>query len=166
MHSDQGGGDPPLLIVGEVEMKTRQRKQKREEKIDLGLRFDETPVVRFEADILAAEDFDRIYRSRPRSPERELMVAILEEALADYQRCCKARDKKGMKRFADAQAWIVNTDSEWIFSFINCCEVLGVEPGYLRQGLLRWKQKKQARPLSAWAIQPRKHQSKRLRQAA
>ena len=57
----------------------------------------------FEADILAAEDFDRIYRSRPLSPERELMVAVLEEALADYQHCWKTRDKKGMDRFADAQ---------------------------------------------------------------
>jgi hypothetical protein len=166
MHSDQGGGDPPLLIVGEVEMKTRQRKQKREEKIDLGLRFDETPVVRFEADILAAEDFDRIYRSRPRSPERELMVAILEEALADYQRCCKARDKKGMKRFADAQAWIVNTDSEWIFSFINCCEVLGIAPDYLRQGLLHWKQGKRARLASISATRRSNFSKRHLRHAA
>ena len=147
-------------------MKTRQRKQKQREKGDLELRLDEMPVVRFEADILAAQDFDRIYRSRPRSPERDLMLAILEEALNDYQRCFSARDKKGRNRFTDARAWILNTDSEWIFSFINCCEVLGIEPDYLRQGVLRWKQGKRARLLSARAIQHQKHQPKRLRQAA
>jgi hypothetical protein len=147
-------------------MKTHRKKQEPEGKAELGLRFDDRPLVPFEVDILAAEDFARIYRSRPLSPERELMVAVLEEALADYQRCWKARDKKGMKRFADAQAWIVNTDSEWIFSFINCCGALGIEPGYLRQGLLRWKQGKRPRPLSARVIQHWKNQSKPFRQAA
>ena len=147
-------------------MKTQQRKQKSEEKVDLELHFGEKPFVLFEADILAAEDFDRIYRSRPLSPERELMVAILEEAVADYQRCFSARDKKARKRFAEAERWIEDTDSEWIFSFINCCEALAVEPGYLRQGLLRWKQGKRARPLSAQALQHQKNQSKGLRQAA
>jgi hypothetical protein len=120
-------------------MKTRKRNTNQEEKVDLGLRPDETPVVRFETDILAAQDFDRIHRSRPRSPERDLMLAILDEALNDYQRCWKARDRKARQRFADARAWILNTDSEWIFSFINCCEVLGIESDYLRQGLRLWR---------------------------
>ena len=101
-------------------MKTQQRKQKPKEKLYLELNFAEKHLVRFEADILAAEDFACIHRSRPLSPERELMAAVLEEALADYQRCWKARDKKAMERFADAQAWILESDSEWIFSFVNC----------------------------------------------
>jgi NDP-sugar pyrophosphorylase family protein len=147
-------------------MKTQQRKQKSEKKVDLELHFGEKPFVLFEADILAAEDFARIYRSRPLSPERELMVAVLEEALADYQRCFSARDKKARKRFAEAERWIEDLDSEWIFSFINCCEALAVEPGYLRQGLLRWNQAKRAKLLSAPAIPQQKHQPKRLRQAA
>jgi hypothetical protein len=147
-------------------MKTQPRKQKPKEKLDLEPNFSEKPFVPFEVDILAGEDFARLHRSRPLSPERELMAAVLEGALADYQRCCSARDKKGMKQFADAKAWILESDSEWIFSFINCCEVLGVEPGYLRRGLLRWKQGKRARPLSARAIEHQKNQPKRLRQAA
>jgi hypothetical protein len=148
-------------------MKTRQRKQKQEEKINLGLCIDETPVVRFEADILAAQDFDRIYRSRPRSPERDLMLAILEEALNDYQRCFRAHDHKARKRFADARAWVMNTDSEWIFSFINCCEVLGIEPDYLRQGLRLWRQAKRPRFASVPVTSRDKNLHKKLlRQAA
>jgi hypothetical protein len=145
-------------------MKTQRRKQRK--KVDLGLRFNDRPLVPFEVDILAAEDFAHVYRSRPLSPERELMVAVLEEALADYQRCFSARDKKARKRFAEAETWIVDTDAEWIFSFINCCEVLGVDPDYLRQGLLRWKQGKRARRLSARAIQRQKNQPQLLPQAA
>jgi hypothetical protein len=148
-------------------MKTRQRKKKQEEKVDLGLRFDETPVVRFETDILAAQDFDRIYRSRPRSPERDLMLAILEEALNDYQRCFSDRDKKGRKLFSDARAWIMNTDSEWIFSFTNCCEALGVQPDYLRQGLRLWRKAKRPRLASVPApCRDKNPHKKLLRQAA
>jgi hypothetical protein len=147
-------------------MKTQQRKQKPKEKLNLELNFAEKPFVPFEVDILATEDFACIHRSRPLSPERELMAAVLEEALADYQRCWKARDKKAMERFADAQTWILDSNSEWIFSFVNCCEALGIEPDYLRQGLIRSKQGKRTRPSSAAAIQRQKTQPRRLRQAA
>ena len=146
-------------------MKTRHRKQKQEGKVELGLRFDDGPLVRFEADILAAEDFAPLYRSRPLSPERELMVAVLEGALADYQRCCSARDKKGMKQFASAKAWILESDSEWIFSFINCCEALGIEPGYLRRGLVRWQRTK-LRRIEAASVARRQQAPKRLFRAA
>ena len=146
-------------------MKTRQRKQKPEKKINLELHFGEKPFVPFEADILATEDFVRVHRSRPLSPEHGLMVAILEVALADYQRCWKVRDKKSMERFADAQAWILEANSDWIFSFVNCCEALGIEPDYLRQGLLRWKQGKRTQLVKVRAIQ-QKNQPKRMRQAA
>lgn len=146
-------------------MKTRHRKQKQQGKVQLGLRFDDGPLVRFEADILAAEDFTRIYRSRPLSPERELMMAVLEEARADYQRCWKICDKKAMERFADAQAWILESNSEWIFSFVNCCEALGIEPDYLRQGLLLWKRSK-LRKIEVASVARRQKAPKRLFRAA
>jgi hypothetical protein len=146
-------------------MKAQQRKQKSEEKVDLEIHSGEKPVVPFEVDILAGEDFACTHRSRPLSPERDLMVAVLEEALADYQRCWKARDKKGMERFADAQAWILESDSEWIFSFINCCEALGIEPGYLRQGLVRWKRTKLSR-IEVASVARRQKAPKRLFRAA
>jgi hypothetical protein len=147
-------------------MKTQPKKQKPKEKLDRELNFGEKPFVPFEVDILATEDFARIHRSRPLSPEHDLMAAVLEEALADYQRYWKARDKKGKKQFADAQAWILESDSDWIFSFVNCCGAIGIEPDYLRQGLIRSKQGKRTRPSSAAAIQRQKTQPRRLRQAA
>jgi len=61
-------------------MKTQQKKREQKGNVELGLRFDDRPLVPFEADILVAEDFVRIHRSRPLSPERELMVAVLEGA--------------------------------------------------------------------------------------
>jgi hypothetical protein len=29
---------------------------------------------------------------------------------------------------------------DWLFSFVNVCELLGLDPRYLRQGLQQWKQ--------------------------
>jgi len=156
----------PGCSLGEVEMKTQSKKQKPKEKLDLELNYGEKPFVPFEADILATEDFVRVHRSRPLSPEHGLMVAVLEVALADYQRCWKVRDKKSMERFADAQAWILESNSEWIFSFVNCCEAVGIEPDYLRQGLLRSNQGKSTRSSSASAIERGRNQPKCLRQAA
>ena len=139
-------------------MKTQPKKQKKR-KVDLEPRSTTSLLCPLKCDILAAEDFARIHRSRPLSPEHELMAAVLEEALADYQRCWKARDKKAMERFADAQAWILESDSEWIFSFVNCCEALGIEPGYLRQGLLRWKRTKLRKSKSRQLLAGKKRRS-------
>jgi len=55
---------------------------------------------------------------------------------------------------------------DWIFSFVNCCDALGIEPDYLRQGLLRWKQGRRAQLVKVRAIQQQKNQPKRMRQAA
>ena len=97
---------------------------------------------------------------------RPALAARGKEALADYQRCWKVCDKKAMERFADAQAWILESNSEWIFSFVNCCEALGIEPDYLRQGLLRWKRTK-LRKIEVASVARRQKAPKRLfREAA
>ncbi|HEY6365221.1 MAG TPA: hypothetical protein VI585_10585, partial [Candidatus Binatia bacterium] len=120
-------------------MRAEHRKQRQEDGIVEGeTRVDEKLIRLFENDVLAPEDFIQVYRTRPFSPERKLMVAVLEEALIDYQRCSNADGNKERERFAKAEAWILETDTEWLFSFVNCCEALGIAPDYLRQGLLRW----------------------------
>jgi hypothetical protein len=124
-------------------MTTKQMQANREQEngiTDLVLRFDDSGVATFEVDILVSEQWDRFYRKRLLSPEHELAIAILDEAIADFQRHFTARDTKGQKCFVETEAWFLDTDTGWTFSFENICEVLGFDPGYLRQGLLRWKQ--------------------------
>ena len=149
-------------------MRAQQRKQEQKDRmVETETRFDEKLFMLFGNDVLAPEDFARVYRTHLDSPERELMVAVLEQALADYQRYLSAREEKGMKRFGEAEAWILQTDAEWIFPFINCCEVLGIEPDYLRQGLLLWRQAKRPRLASVLATRRHKNPHKKLlRQAA
>jgi hypothetical protein len=92
----------------------------------------------FEPDTILPTQFYSIFKnSQYREPERRLMVAILEDAVSclstDLHRC----NPRQRKQYEEAKAWVAADDeSEWIFSFKNICEVLGMNPGYLRHGLI------------------------------
>ena len=66
--------------------------------------------------------------SRPRSPHRRLMAAVLEAALKDVG---DVGDRSG------AAAWLASTDRGWPFSFENICEALDMNPGDVRRQLER-----------------------------
>lgn len=101
---------------------------------------EEIAVKLFEADVLVSAEYARVYGKHALSPEEQLMVSVLEEDVADFKRYMFAHDKKGARRFAEAESWILSDDSDSVFSFSNCCGVLGIEPGYLRKGLIAWRQ--------------------------
>jgi hypothetical protein len=69
--------------------------------------------------------------------ERRLMLAVLEDAVSCYHRFALARDERGRHEFAEARAWIESTDRDWPFSYENVCDVLGIDPAYVRDGLNR-----------------------------
>jgi hypothetical protein len=46
------------------------------------------------------------------------------------------------KVFQEAEDWIVAKNADWPFSFDNICESLQLNPDYIRQGLLIWKESK------------------------
>lgn len=79
-----------------------------------------------------------------REGEEGLMLAILEEAIACFRKYVHARDERGKALFRDAEQWILERESEWIFSFDSICETLGINASYLRQGLIRWKERELA----------------------
>lgn len=110
--------------------------------VNSSLGFEEKTKALFEDDDLAAETYWRVYHKRVISSEQELMAAVLDEAIADYQRYLVGGGRRSMKRFAEVEGWLLRDDTQWIFSYVNCCDFLGIEPAYLRGGLLRWKQKK------------------------
>ena len=75
-----------------------------------------------------------------REGEEKLMQAVLENAIEYFQKYVLATDEKGKKLFQEAEEWILDKDRDWFFSFENICEVLGLHPDYMRQGLLCWKE--------------------------
>ena len=75
-----------------------------------------------------------------REGEQKLMLAVLENATEDFQKYVLAKDKKGKRLFDEAEEWILATHSDSLFSFENICEILRLDPGYVRNGLRRWKE--------------------------
>ena len=87
-------------------------------------------------DTEATEQFFSTFRRRePIEPERALLAALLQDAIEDYRKFKQARDPEGRQRFREVDAWINESASDWIFSFKNVCELLNLEPEYVRRAL-------------------------------
>src|SRR5512141_2804831 len=96
----------------------------------------------FQPDILLpSQFFVTLRRKGPQEPERRLVVAILEDAVECFHKHLFARDYKARQLFEDAEMWILSEDRDWPFSFENICELLDLNPQYLRRGLVTWKER-------------------------
>lgn len=73
-------------------------------------------------------------------PEKHLMHAILEEAIKTFRLHVSTESARERRLFLDAQLWIMARNDDWLFSFENICEVLGLDPDFVRSGLARWKE--------------------------
>ena len=74
------------------------------------------------------------------TPEKRLLLAVLEEAVATYQRYASAPrlDARHRAVLADVVAWFASADSHGLYSFVGICDVLGLEATYVRSGLGLW----------------------------
>lgn len=86
--------------------------------------------------ILSAQYFDNLRKKTLLEPEQRLMLAILEDGVNCYRENLHARGGRGKRAFDEAAAWIGRIDFDWIFSFENVCDALGIKPDYVRRGLL------------------------------
>ena len=106
--------------------------------------------------LLPAQYFDNFRRKTHLEPEKRLLLAILEDGINTFRDNVSARSGKSQRLFKEAEEWITETDSDWIFAFETACEILGINPQYVRQGLLRWKDKKAPKRPAAEAWESRK----------
>jgi hypothetical protein len=107
---------------------------------ETGLSMEERVTSLFQPDTLLPEQYlDTFRRKLHLEPEKKLMLAILEDAIACYQKYLFARDIKGKALFSEAEEWIEETSAGSIFSFAAVCEALGLNPDYLRRGMADWK---------------------------
>jgi hypothetical protein len=75
-----------------------------------------------------------------RQPERSLMFAVLLDAVECFQKYSLLDDEYATRLCRETEMWILEENREWPFSFVNICEAFEINPAYLRQGLLHWKQ--------------------------
>ena len=75
------------------------------------------------------------------SSERDLMFAILADAIDCYWKYAGARDGRGIKLYQDARRWLFDDDEAETFSFVNVCDALSFDPAYIRRGVVQAEQR-------------------------
>ncbi len=100
----------------------------------------------FEPDVLLpVQYFAAIKRKKYSCGEHRLLIAIMQDAIECFQKHIHARDSKRRQLYVDAEAWILDPEDEGPFSFDNVCDLLGMNPDYLRVGLLDWRDRERTR---------------------
>ena len=100
-----------------------------------------------------------------------LILTVLEDGIRCWQ--------EGIDSFSRRKSRLASHDNEWIFgeiqdrpfSFENVCGVLGVDPGWLREGLRRWREaggaqiprRSPAEHLARMPLMPAKRRLRRVR---
>lgn len=97
----------------------------------------------FEPDtLLPIQYFEAMRRKHLLEGEKRLVLSVLEDAVECFMKCIDSSTNKGQRLFREAEEWINLEDKKWVFSFDNVCEMLDVNPEYLRRGLGEWKARK------------------------
>ena len=102
-------------------------------------RMEETSRVRPEPDVI----LPRYLLGRTiATPEKRLLLAVLEEAAETYRRYVFTTDRRHHAIFVDVQAWFASEDTAWLYSFVGICDALGLEATYVRSGLRPWAERR------------------------
>ena len=97
---------------------------------------DQAPRKVFSDDMAVTSKYwETVIRQSYSQPEKELMLAVLKDALLTYQKCMYS----GNALFKEAEAWLFDRQRDWLFSFETVCAVLGLCAARIRQDLLAWK---------------------------
>src|SRR5262245_35107880 len=127
----------------------------RQSHLDLGRLFEPDPLA-------AAQHASTAKRTYPLHPELRLLAAVLEDAVATLttdQRRCSSRQRRD---YRETLRWInAGEDNDWVFSFSSVCEALGLDPNFLRAGLLRKVGAGNGSPTAPAKAKGRHHSSRR-----
>jgi len=86
---------------------------------------------------LSEEFFDSRVKLAAVCPETALMYAVLEDAFLCFHKQFEP-GQRSMQRAREAEDWFFSDNSRRPFSFLSVCDVLGLEPNYMRQKLKHW----------------------------
>jgi hypothetical protein len=72
-------------------------------------------------------------------PERNLLLAVLTDAIIRYQALAGLPDGPRKRDLGESERWLFSNDRRWPYSFVNVCEALELAPSALRRQLVRWR---------------------------
>jgi hypothetical protein len=97
----------------------------------------------FEPDtLLPIQYFEAMRKKHLLEGEKRLILSVLEDAIECFMKCIDASTSKSQRLFREADEWIAHEDKRWVFSFDNVCDMLDINPEYMRMGLRKWKEKR------------------------
>ena len=130
---------------------------------------EETVGPVFQPDTVLPSQFFGILRQKGFvEGEKRLMAAVLADAVDCYMKQAFSSEPRGQQAFRDAETWIFQDGTgPWFFSFNNICDMLGLEPEYIRRGLSEWRRDRQPsiRPSDAFRRGPHVSRSSGTREA-
>lgn len=105
--------------------------------------LDERLPALFEPDtLLPIQYFEAMRRKHLLEGEKRLILSVLEDAIECFMKCMDSATSKGQRLYREADEWIALEDKHWVFSFDNVCDMLDINPEYMRRGLRDWKVRK------------------------
>jgi hypothetical protein len=82
-----------------------------------------------------------VYQSSfAQTPEMKLMAAVLKDAIDCYLKYVSAKPRRSKKRSNEAEQWFFSDDDDGLYSFQSVCDMLKLDPDYIRRTLLSYKQ--------------------------
>jgi hypothetical protein len=99
--------------------------------------FRETPTSLFQTDPVSNLQFFANFKKVSLEPERLLMLAVLEDAIKCVEKYANVKSGRNRTLFDETIDWIRSKNDEWLFSFENVCDALGLNAGRVRDALLQ-----------------------------
>ena len=97
---------------------------------------DQAPRKVFSDDMAVTSKYwETVIRQSYSQPEKELMLAVLKDALLTYKKCIYS----GNALFQEAETWLFEREPDRLYAFETVCAVLGFSAEKLRHDLLAWK---------------------------
>ncbi|OGP29761.1 MAG: hypothetical protein A2038_10210 [Deltaproteobacteria bacterium GWA2_57_13] len=87
--------------------------------------------------------------SRQLDGEKKLMLAILKDAVECLEKYRGTKNTIGKGLYQNALEWVGDESTGWPFSFNNICDLLGFDPDYLREFLLKREQGQKSKFISS-----------------
>ena len=80
--------------------------------------------------------------------ERRLLLAVLEEAVANFLRYRHATTTRGKRLFREEYEWFWSQEKNYLYAFETICDHLHLDPDYIRAGLQKCRRVSDAMPVT------------------
>jgi hypothetical protein len=87
--------------------------------------------------------------------EQRLLFAVLQDAVACWFRYRDVQTRRGRRLFDETAAWFASPDRDWLYAFERICEMLDLNPDYIRRGLRDWHRTVAAPPALSSGVRRR-----------